>query len=485
MSHAATSSFFEGLRTTRLLDEARIAELEGRPEAAWGDVVSLGEFALKQGWLTPYQLTELREGRGHRLVVGAYHVFDRIADGPAGAAFKALHPSIPQPVALNVLRPEWLAPSDNAPDYVSRLQSASLVQHPHLATILDAGTLDGSPYVVEELVDGGDLFHLVNEMGALPVGLACEYARQAAQALRAAHEKGVVHGDVSPHSLHLTPVKRTSEPNGDVSIRPRPGARIKLIGLCRSPLRLPLGEMTYGETDRLGAVAFLAPERHTSAERTPAGDLYGLGASLYFLLTTRPPYPGDSPAEIMLNVQQGEPAALETLRSEIPPPVADVVRRLLSRDPAARPTAAETIDVLQPHCEPSAAPEEPVAPGVLLASGTDTQAKVPTALPGAGDESALLPTVEPLPEFHPLEDSAHGDSGTFGSSAFGTSAPGVRPRAKPTKKNAVWVIAGLILHLSAVVLLVGYLTNWFAFLRSPEPPAANTVEDKKDLPARK
>ena len=197
-----------------------------------------------------------------------------------------------------------------------------------------------APYVVQEYVDGCDLFHLVNEMGALPLGLACEYTRQAALALKAAHDKGVAHGDVSPHTLLLTPVKRAGGTNGDVSIRPRPGATVKLAELGLSPRRPPVGELTYGQSDRLGPVAFLPPERLTSGERTPAGDLYGLGATLYYLLTTRPPHAGSSPLEVMLNLQQAEPVPVESIKADVAPAVAALVRRLSEPRPGARPSAA-------------------------------------------------------------------------------------------------------------------------------------------------
>jgi serine/threonine protein kinase len=492
MSHAATSQFFDGLRASQLLDDARVTELAGRPEAAWGDIVSLGNYARDQGWLTDYQLRELREGRGHRLAVGPYRIFDQVEDGPGGPTFKALHPAIQQPVAIKVLHPDWLGPADTAPAYVARLQSASLVQSPHLATVLDAGVVDDSPFVVQELVDGCDLYHLVNEMGALPVGLACEYARQAALALKAAHERGIVHGDVSPHALLLTPVKRAAGANGDMTVRPRPGARVKLAGLSHTPLRPPIGDLPFGQPERLGAVAFVAPERLTSSERSPAWDLFGLGASLYYLLTTRPPHAGETPVEVLLHCQQGEPTPLETLRSDVPAPVLELVRRLLSRDPAARPRAADAVEAIQPHCEPSAIAEEPAVSGTIpLAAGTDTQPGVPTAKPAAEPGPALQPTVEPLPEFHPLSESS--DPGTssgsglkFSSGAFGTdSSTAVRPRARPAKKSLGWLVAGVVLHLTAILLLVGFLTNWFAFLRAPASGGPTSVEEKKDGPPQK
>src|SRR3954470_15087157 len=324
MSHDATTQFLEGLRNTRLLDDARLDELRSRPEAQWGDVDSLAHYAQDRGWLTAYQASEVRQGRGDRLAVGGYRIFAVLADGPAGVTYKATHPALQQPVSLRLLKPDWLAPLDNPTDYLARTHAATLVLSPHVATVLDAGTHGQTPYVVQEYVDGCDLFHLVNEMGALPVGLACEYARQAALALKAAHEKGVAHGDVSPHALLLTPVKRAGGSNGDVSIRPRPGATIKLAELGLSPKRPAVGELTYGQSDRLGPVAFLPPERLTSGERTPAGDLYGLGATLYYLLTTRPPHAGSSPLEVMLNLQQADPVPVESIKPGLPPAVASL-----------------------------------------------------------------------------------------------------------------------------------------------------------------
>ncbi|MBO0698538.1 MAG: serine/threonine protein kinase, partial [Zavarzinella sp.] len=460
---------------------ARVAELAARPEAAAGDVASLCAHAEHQGWLTAYQVRELKAGHGRRLAVGAYRIFDRLEDGPGGPTYKALHPALPQPVALKVLRQDWLTPADTPAAYVARLQVASLVQNPHLVMILDAGLVDDGPFVVQELVDGCDLYHLVNEMGALPIELACEYTRQAALALRAAHEKGVTHGEVSPLVLLLTPVKRVTGSSGQTSVRPLPGAVVKLAGLSVTPLRPPIGDLTYGQSDRLGPVAFLAPERLRSGDRTAAGDLYGLGATLYYLLTTRPPHAGQTPADVSLSVQQSEPAPLETLRTGVPAPVAALVGRLLSRDPAGRPSAAEVLEALMPFCEPSAIPladgPESIVP---LANETGTIPAVPTALPASG--SGTQAAVGLLPEIQPLESPS--DSGRGFGSLGADQSQVLRPRPKATKKHLGWVIAGLILHLTALALLVGYLTNWFAFVRPPEPDG-HQVEEKKDVPPKK
>src|SRR5262249_35720964 len=169
-----------------------------------------------------------------------------------------------------------------------------------------------------------------------------------------------------------------------------------------APQRPPVGQWTYGESDRLGAVGFLPPERLTNGDRTPAGDMYGLGATLYYLLTTRMPHSGDSPLAILLDLQQSDPPAANTLPSDRPPAVALLIQRLGSRAPARRPSAAERAEVLSPSGEASLVPpDKPVA--VPLASETSTVLAVPTAAPvpdGSFEKpvnGSAVPLVEPMP----------------------------------------------------------------------------------------
>ncbi len=363
---------------------------------------------------------------------------------------------------------------------------------------------------------------------ALPLGLACEYGRQAALALKSAHNCGVTHGDVSPLTLLLTPVKRSAESNGDVSIRPRPGATIKLVELGLTPRRPPVEELTYGQSDLIGPLAFSPPERLTSGERTAAGDMYGLGATLYFLLSTRPPHTGDSPLAVMLSLQQVEPTPLETLKSDLPPAVADLVRRLLSGEPSIRPSAAEVAEALSPYCEPTAKPpaaaDEPG--GILLAHETGTQPRVPTAIPVARDlehpelrldagpfgepmaeeipPSTEQPLVEPLPDIQPLDAQHNGHSllpeiqpldehheangdhlASFSHSKMGADAPrATRRRTRANSKNKMWLLVGLGLWLFAIFLWIGFATNWFSSTRSTETEHKKVTSPPKPKPKR-
>lgn len=510
MSHASTSQFLDGLRAARALDDDRIEQLRRRPEAVWGDVLSLGRYAEQQGWLSAYQVAEAREGRADGLSVGTYRVVDKLSAGPGGPTYKALHPSLTQAVSLRLFDPDWLGPADTPAAFVSRTQAASLVQSPHLTNVLDAGTIADAPFVVQEYVDGCPLFHLVNEMGALPTGLACEYARQGALALAAAHAKGVAHGAVSPLSLCLAPVKKTVGSKGDVSYRPRPGATVKLMDLAVTPLRPPMGETTVGQTDRLGPVAYLPPEQFTRSDRGPAGDLYGLGATLYYLLTGRPPFAGATAHEAMYNLQQAEPVPLESLRSDVPPAVAELVRKLLDRNPYARPSAAAAVDALDPHSEPSARPGA-VAPEVPSATETFTQAAAPVGppvakaidapppepafaddlpdaplIPDAIAEDLPPPGIESLHDVHVPDDPHDGHVDMFGPGGLAARPRAAKPKVKApysTKQKGL-LILGLCLHLTATAMCFGAM-GWIPNPFKAAPPEKVEKKEKKDEPAKK
>jgi hypothetical protein len=271
-----------------------------------------------------------------------------------------------------------------------------------------------------------------------------------------------------------------------------------------SPRRPAVGELTYGESDRLGPVAFLPPERLTSGERTKAGDLYGLGATLYYLLTTRPPHAGSSPLETLLNLQQVDPVPLESIQPDVGPAVAALVRRLLSRDPARRPDTDEVIETLLPACEPSVMPAATTAaPPVPLASETftggapvavpvardldhpDGPPTGPTAEPMPGDSATAIPAVEP-PLVEPFSDRHLGhevrpfDTGegssehlqAFEHTVMGADRPRApRPRVQTTGRNKAMIIAGLLLHLTGTLICLG----WLGII--PNPFAARPTQD--------
>ena len=491
MSTELMSRFLEGLHASRLLDNDRIEELLRRPEPPQGDLDGVARFLEGNGWLTRYQIEEIREGRGTTLTFSGYRLLERLADFPSGPAYRAFHPALQKPVVLRWLNREWVEPSDNLPAYLERAQAASLLAHPHILSVLDAGLIGDRPFIVQELVDGADLALLVNEMGALPVPLACEYIRQAATALQAGADRGVFHGDLSPSRLLLTPVIRKPGVNGTgqtVSIRPAPGASVKVAELGLIPERPPLGEISVMHTSLLGEYAFAAPERLTRSVRDASSDIWSLGASLYFLLAGRPPFPATSVVDSLQQLQQADPMRVDLLRNDVPPVLADFIQRMLSRDPMQRPERAGTVaEFVVPFCAFGPTPvARPIAPaGVPLASETGT---IPNAKPVGNAEA--LPHVEPLPE-------GTSDSGVVSPRSWtperlsldvephdpfavhhGTDSRPMPPR-KPAKGGKSWIILAILLHVIPLTILGLYLTDTWPFGR----PVSSSTTGEENKPA--
>jgi hypothetical protein len=217
--------------------------------------------------------------------------------GGMGRVFRAHHPILDVPVAVKVL----FGRGDPA-RFLSEARLAAKVQHQRVVRILHAGEEQGYRFLVLEFLPGGSLKELVARRGPLPWREAFTLAMQAAEGLAAGHRLGIVHRDVKPSNLLL-------DGSG--------GVKVADLGVARSVFA---SSDVTAEGQMVGTPAYMAPEQVRDARRaTPASDLFALGATLVFLLTGAPPSGDQAP------------------RSGLPRPAADLLARLLSSDPAARP----------------------------------------------------------------------------------------------------------------------------------------------------
>jgi serine/threonine protein kinase len=514
------TEFLDGLASSQLLENHQIEEVLRRPETPAGDLSAVGRFLQDRGWLTRFQVQQIRAGRATTLTFGGYRILEQLEDSPAGQWFRAYHPALQRVVLLGWLRSDWLQPADNLPNYLKRAQAASLVSHSNLVNILDAGVMNDTPFIVQDDIDGADLGYFVAEMGPLPTPLACEYIAQAASALAVAHEKGVVHGDLQPARLILAPVLRSPSGRrpGEMAVRPAPSARAHIKGMGLTPLRPAVGTLTLADAERFGTVDYLAPERITSGELTAAADLFSLGACFYFLLGGRPPFGAGHTVNTLRQIRQGQFAPIESLRPDLPAAVPDLIRRLLSQNPNDRPGAAEVVRALIPfglRVKPTP-PTSPIPLGsetstppvpVPLASETATRPSSPPVIFQQDQSADAVPTPRPLqPMIEPLSDH-HGANGhppgeVVPGALWGTEEPhdpfaqhpddlppssGVmRRRAakqQPHSNRWVWIAVGAVLHLTAALLLIGWFLGWFSGTRSPDPGTADP--EQQSTPKKK
>jgi hypothetical protein len=253
------------------------------------------------------------------ILEGRYALLDQLGQGGMACVYRARDQRLDRLVAVKVLDTTPL--QDGAAFREDQLTAR--LDHPHIVSIYDSGTTpDGRPFLVMELTSGAS----VDRQAPLPIPQALAIAAAIADAVAHAHRQGIVHCDIKPDNVLLDAYGR---------------AKLTDFGIAR-PDAAPVQETVYG------AAAYLAPERLRGAPVSPAVDIYGLGALLYFLIAGRPPYVGATSGEIIARVQAGPPAPLATLIPALPPTVDTIVRRALAHDPADRyPTAMALHEALE------------------------------------------------------------------------------------------------------------------------------------------
>jgi formylglycine-generating enzyme required for sulfatase activity/serine/threonine protein kinase len=351
-----------------LLSPERRQELPAL-QAAFPDARGLARELVKRGWLTPFQVNQLMQGRGGDLVMGPYVLLERLGEGGMGQVFKAHHTFLNRPVALKLIGREHLSSGSAAARFLQEMRLVAQLDHPNIVHAYDANQAGDRYYLVMELIAGETLAHLVQRQGPLPVGLACHCIREAALGLQHAHERGLVHRDIKPSNLMLTaPASRGRQPPE------APVVKVLDLGLAR-----PQGSDSNRDLTRTGTVMgtldYLAPEQALDPRGVDTrADIYSLGCTFYFLLAGRPPFYGGNETQKLLRHQQEEPPGIETLRPDVPAPVAEVLRRTLAKKPEQRyQTPAELAAALQPFASTdgylgAAAPGGPT-PDTSLISG--------------------------------------------------------------------------------------------------------------------
>ena len=336
MSANAAASFTDALRQAHLLEPAQLDELTRTLATRPAEPRALAGDLLRRGWLTAYQANQLLQGRGPSLLLGSYVLVEKLGEGGMGQVFKARNWKLGRIVAIKLIRKERLVGGDAVRRFHREIRAAAALDHPNVIRAYDADEADGAHFLVMEYAEGKDLAQLVKEQGPLPPPRACDCARQAALGLQHAYERGLVHRDIKPQNLLLTP-------SGAVKVLD--------LGLARLGHDGADGDLTSLVTQEgaiMGTPDYMAPEQTLNAHGVDIrADLYSLGCTLYFLLSGRPPFAGGSLGEKIAKHQSCDPEAVERLRPEVPPALAAVVRRLLAKRPEDRfPTPAEAAAAL-------------------------------------------------------------------------------------------------------------------------------------------
>jgi hypothetical protein len=236
--------------------------------------------------------------------------------GGMGRVYRARHLTLDRVVAVKLVDRVLSGGAGARAAVLAEARAAAKLDDPRVVAVYDAGEDQGVAYLVMQWVDGEDLERRVARAGPLPPAEALRVVREVAAALKAAHAAGLVHRDVKP---------------GNILLDARGGVKLSDFGLA-------LAAGGAGETSAAGSAYFMAPEQAYGTAPQPASDFYALGATWYYALTGRPPFPG-SAADALVRHRDEAPPDVRALRPEVTTRAADLLRRLMAKDPAGRPGA--------------------------------------------------------------------------------------------------------------------------------------------------
>lgn len=386
-----------------------------------------------------------------------YKLGSRIAIGGMGEVWEATDLVIGRQVAIKILKDEYMGDPGFLERFRAEARHAALVNHEGIANVYDYGEENGSAYLVMELVPGEALSTILERERVLPSDQVMDIVAQTAAALGAAHRAGLVHRDIKPGNLLITPDHRV---------------KITDFGIARIADQVPL--TATGQV--MGTVQYLSPEQASGHPATPATDIYSLGIVAYECLAGRRPFTGESQVAIAMAHINDEPPALPVT---VPTPVRNLVMSALAKEPKDRPESAAALSRAAGALRDGQIQRAAQAVPAVLAGGvgTDTAQLAQTQMLG-DDPTASMNATKPQPrdEF----DKLFARQGESSSSLRNEDARKQKPNGDDNK-NWRWVLVGAIVLLALALGLLGY-----AMLQNndePEPtPTATASATQEPTP---
>jgi serine/threonine-protein kinase len=257
-----------------------------------------------------------------RVLGGRYQLGELVGQGGMATIYRATDSQLGREVAVKVLRGEYGFDAAFVARFQREARAAAQLNHPNIVSVFDYATDTVGPHIVMELVTGGDLAAVLRERGPLPPPAAARIGQQIADALDAAHARGIVHRDIKSSNVLLTS-----------------GGRVKVadfgIAQAFSDAQLTMTGVT------MGSVHYFSPEQARGGMVTTASDVYSAGLVMYEMLTGQRPFTGDSAAAVAMARLSNQVPSPMAARPDVPMPLDAIVRWALQPDPRARPTAAE------------------------------------------------------------------------------------------------------------------------------------------------
>ena len=375
---------------------------------------------------------------------GRYDISDTLGRGGMATVYRARDTQLERDVAVKLMRADLAEDPVFEARFVNEARNAASISHPNVVTVLDFGTDGPGPYLVMELVEGGELSGLIARDGPLPPKRAAAIAAEVADALEAAHARGIVHRDVKP---------------GNILIAADGHPRVADFGIARAT-----GEQSLtGTGTSLGTVDYFSPEQARGEAATAASDIYALGVVLYEMLTGQRPFSGETPYAVAVARLDAPPPDPRAVRRSIPKALATVVQRAMATDPAARyPSASEMAAALAAWLSRRPTPRSAAARGAAAAGRRSRRrgAAAPAAAAIAPEPvAAAAPAAAPEAETR-VAAAAVPAAAAAPESDLATSEPKSEPVSPPPvdaprRRRRLALLAAAAVLLLAVVGFAG------------------------------
>ena len=311
-------TFLQRLLDSGILTEQNLESI-GQKKAQHQQVDTFVEDVIHSGILTKFQAEQIIDGKAESLFFAQYIVQDKLGAGGMGQVYKAYHPQTEKLVAIKVVLSQGKLDEEAIKRFQREVKATEKLIHPNIITVLDSGSIKGRLYMVMELVEGKDLFELINEKGRMQHNEAVAYIIQAAKALEFVHANGVIHRDVKPANL-------IADSKGF----------LKLVDMGLAKFRTEGSEqivsMLTTNNAIMGSVDFMSPEQTVSTKNVDARtDIYSLGASFYFLLTAKVMYPQKAALSKLISHRQAPISSLKAMRPDVSQKLDDIYTKMVAK----------------------------------------------------------------------------------------------------------------------------------------------------------